>query len=194
MAKDSRVTSENRQHQHTDYERQVRYLSESEMFLMLSKKKESLVLLLDCVQDPHNLGACLRTASGVGVDAVIVPKDKSVDITDTVRRIACGAAESVPFVRVTNLARVMEKLKEMGFWLTGTSDKSDKTLYDIDFTGSVGIVMGAEGDGMRRLTSEKCDFLVKIPMMGEVPCLNVSVATGVCLYEVLRQRKSKSGK
>lgn len=190
--KNSRANSEIREHEHTDYNKEVRYLSEAELYLMLSKKKNPFVLLLDCVQDPHNLGACLRTASGAGVDAVIVPKDKSVDITETVRRVACGAAESVPFVRVTNLARAMEKLKEMGIWLTGTSDQSDKMIYDVDLTGSVGIVMGAEGDGMRRLTKEGCDFLVKIPMAGDVPCLNVSVATGVCLYEVVRQRSNRN--
>lgn len=192
--KNARANSENRQHEHTDFTREVRYLAEPEMLLMLSKKKDAFVLILDCVQDPHNLGACLRTADGAGVDAVIVPKDKSVDVTDTVRRVACGASESVPFVRVTNLARTMEKLKEMGIWLTGTSDQSDKFLYDVDLTGSVGIVMGAEGDGLRRLTKEGCDFLVQIPMAGEVPCLNVSVATGICLYEVVRQRKQKAQK
>ncbi len=190
--KNARANSEVRQHEHTDFTREVRYLSEPELLMMLSKKKEVFVLILDCVQDPHNLGACLRTADGAGVDAVIVPKDKSVDVTDTVRRVACGASESVPFVRVTNLARTMEKLKEMGIWLTGTSDQSDKFLYDVDLTGSVGIVMGAEGDGLRRLTKEGCDFLVQIPMAGEVPCLNVSVATGICLYEVVRQRKQKA--
>jgi 23S rRNA (guanosine2251-2'-O)-methyltransferase len=190
--KNARANSDSRKHEHTDFTREVRYLAEPEMLLMLSKKKDVFVLILDCVQDPHNLGACLRTADGAGVDAVIVPKDKSVDVTDTVRRVACGASESVPFVRVTNLARTMEKLKEMGIWLTGTSDQSDKFLYDVDLTGSVGIVMGAEGDGLRRLTKEGCDFLVQIPMAGEVPCLNVSVATGICLYEVVRQRKQKS--
>jgi len=190
--KNARANSEQRKHEHTDFTREVRYLSESELLIKLSKKKDAFVLILDCVQDPHNLGACLRTADGAGVDAVIVPKDKSVDVTDTVRRVACGASESVPFVRVTNLARTMEKLKEMGVWLTGTSDQSDKYLYDVDLTGSVGIVMGAEGDGLRRLTKENCDFLVKIPMAGDVPCLNVSVATGICLYEVVRQRKRKA--
>lgn len=186
--KNSRAHSEDRKHEHTDFTREVRYLSESELMLLLSKKNDIFVLILDCVQDPHNLGACLRTADGAGVDAVIVPKDKSVDITDTVRRVACGASESVPFVRVTNLARTMEKLKEIGVWLTGTSDKSEKYLYEVDLTGKVGIVMGAEGDGLRRLTQEKCDYLVQLPMAGEVPCLNVSVATGICLYEVVRQR------
>ena len=190
--KNARANSEQRKHEHADFTREVRYLSESELLIKLSKKKDAFVLILDCVQDPHNLGACLRTADGAGVDAVIVPKDKSVDVTDTVRRVACGASESVPFVRVTNLARTMEKLKEMGVWLTGTSDQSDKYLYDVDLTGSVGIVMGAEGDGLRRLTKENCDFLVKIPMAGDVPCLNVSVATGICLYEVVRQRKRKA--
>lgn len=146
------------------------------------------VLILDCVQDPHNLGAILRTADGAGIQAVVVPKDKSAGITDTVRRISVGAADSVPFVRVTNLSRAMKSLQEAGMWLVGTSDKAEKTLYETDLKGRLGLVIGAEGDGLRRLTEEGCDFLVKLPMLGQVPCLNASVATGVCLYEALRQR------
>ena len=148
----------------------------------------SFLLILDCVQDPHNLGAILRTADGAGVQAVVVPKDKSVGITDTVRRISVGAADSIPFVRVTNLSRAMKSLREAGMWLVGTSDKAEKTLYETDLQGTLGIVIGAEGDGLRRLTEEGCDFLVKLPMLGSVPCLNASVATGVCLYEAVRQR------
>lgn len=144
--------------------------------------------MLDCIQDPHNLGAILRTADGAGVAAVIAPKDKSVGITETVLRVSVGATEKVPFIQVTNLARTMKDMKEAGIWFVGTSDHGDRSVYDIDFKG-IALVMGAEGDGMRRLTEENCDFLVRIPMMGSVPCLNVSVATGVCLYEALRQRQ-----
>lgn len=156
---------------------------------ILETSEKPLVLVLDCVTDPHNLGAILRTADGAGVDAVIAPKDKSVGLTETVQRIAVGAAESVPFIRVTNLSRTMKKLqKDHGIWLIGTSDKATQTLYDMDFNGPVGIVMGAEGPGLRRLTEENCDLLIGIPMAGKVDCLNVSVATGVCLYEAVRQR------
>ncbi|MGJ8672449.1 23S rRNA (guanosine(2251)-2'-O)-methyltransferase RlmB [Rubritalea sp.] len=156
---------------------------------ILSTSKIPFVLVLDCVQDPHNLGAILRTADGAGVDVVIAPKDKSVGLTETAQRVAVGAAESVPFVRVTNLARTMKKLQQdHGVWLIGTSDKATQTLYDMDFKGPVGIVMGAEGPGLRRLTEENCDLLIGIPMAGKVDCLNVSVATGVCLFEAVRQR------
>ncbi|MFC4994925.1 23S rRNA (guanosine(2251)-2'-O)-methyltransferase RlmB [Rubritalea tangerina] len=156
---------------------------------ILERSAVPFVLVLDCVQDPHNLGAILRTADGAGVDLVIAPKDKSVGLTETAQRVAVGAAENVPFVRVTNLARTMKKLQQdHGVWLIGTSDKSDQTLYDMDLKGPVGIVMGAEGPGLRRLTEENCDLLIGIPMAGKVDCLNVSVATGVCLYEAVRQR------
>lgn len=154
----------------------------------LTGASNPLLLILDCVQDPHNLGAILRTADGAGVDAVIAPRDKSVGITETVLRISVGAAEKVPFIQVTNLARTMKQLQSRGIWIFGTSDKGDRDLYGTDFTGPAALVMGAEGEGMRRLTEENCDFLLRIPMKGSVPCLNVSVATGVCLYEILRQR------
>ena len=152
------------------------------------KSPNPLLLILDCVQDPHNLGAILRTADGAGVDAVIAPRDKSVGITETVLRVSVGAAEKVPFIQVTNLARTMKQLQGRGIWIFGTSDKGDRDLYETDFTGPAALVMGAEGEGMRRLTEENCDFLIRIPMKGSVPCLNVSVATGVCLYEMVRQR------
>lgn len=155
---------------------------------ILAEQPQGLYLVLDCVQDPHNLGAILRTADGAGVAAVIAPKDKSVGITETVLRVSVGAAENVPFVQVTNLARTMKQMKDAGIWFVGTSDHGDRSLYDVDFKGGIALVMGAEGDGMRRLTEENCDFLVRIPMAGTVPCLNVSVATGVCLYEAVRQR------
>ena len=156
---------------------------------ILSNNEKPLLLILDCVTDPHNLGAILRTANGAGVDAVIAPKDKSVGLTETVQRISVGAAETTPFVRVTNLSRTMKMLqKDYGIWMMGTSDKATQSLYQTDFTGATAIVMGAEGDGMRRLTEDNCDILLNLPMAGSVPCLNVSVATGVCLYEAVRQR------
>lgn len=150
--------------------------------------KAPFLLVLDGVTDPHNLGACMRTADAVGVQAVIVPKDKSASLTPVARKVACGAAETVPFVRVTNLARFLRTLKDQGVWLIGTAGEADATLFQADFKGPVALVMGAEGKGMRRLTREHCDQLINIPMLGHVDSLNVSVATGVCLYEALRQR------
>ncbi len=166
----------------------VTLYDEGDLAALLEAKTNPLVLVLDCVQDPHNLGACLRTADAAGVAAVIMPKDKSAPVTETVLRVSCGGAENVPIVRVTNLARAMDKLKELGVWLVGTADEADRSLYDLDLKGPIGIVMGAEGSGMRRLTAEHCDFLANIPMAGKVECLNVSVATGVCLFEAVRQR------
>ena len=148
----------------------------------------ALVLVLDGVTDPHNLGACLRSADAAAVDAVIVPKDKSADLTPTVRKVACGAAEVVPFVRVTNLARTLGGLKERCIWLYGAAGEAENTIYNSDLTDPAALIMGAEGAGLRRLTREACDFLVKLPMAGSVSSLNVSVATGVCLFEVVRQR------
>ena len=150
--------------------------------------KPPFLLVLDGVTDPHNLGACMRTADAVGVQAVIVPKDKSASLTPVARKVACGAAETVPFVRVTNLARFLRSLQDQGVWLIGTAGEAKATLYQADFKGPVALVMGAEGKGMRRLTREHCDQLINIPMLGHVDSLNVSVATGVCLYEALRQR------
>jgi 23S rRNA (guanosine2251-2'-O)-methyltransferase len=151
------------------------------------------LLILDGVTDPHNLGACLRVADGAGVDAVIVPKDRSVHLNATVSKVASGAAETMPLIAVTNLARTMRELQEAGVWLIGTDDQTEKTIYDMDYTGPIALVMGAEGEGMRRLTRETCDALVKIPMMGGVESLNVSVASGVALYEARRQRIAKAG-
>lgn len=148
-----------------------------------------LLLALDGVTDPHNLGACLRTADAAGVQAVIVPKDKSATLNATVRKVACGAAEVIPLVAVTNLSRTLEKLQKKGLWVVGTAGEADKELYDLDLTGPTVLVMGAEGKGMRRLTREHCDFLARLPMAGSVSSLNVSVATGVCLFEALRQRR-----
>ena len=149
---------------------------------------ESLVLVLDGVQDPHNLGACLRTADACGVQAVIIPNDNSADISPVVSKVAAGGAETIPLIKVTNLARALKGLKSSGVWLVGTTDKTDQALYETRFKGATGLVMGAEGSGMRRLTSENCDELIKIPMLGQVESLNVSVATAVCLYEINRQR------
>ncbi len=148
-----------------------------------------LILVLDGVTDPHNLGACLRSADAAGADAVVVPKDKSADLNPTVRKVACGAAETVPFVRVTNLARTLAALKDKGVWLYGAAGEAETSLYQVDLSGSVALVMGAEGSGLRRLTREVCDFLVKLPMAGSVSSLNVSVATGICLFEARRQRQ-----
>ena len=164
-------------------------LDEDDLMEIVVGHAVPFVLILDCVQDPHNLGAILRTADAAGVHAVVAPKDKAVGITETVRRVSVGAADHVPFAQVTNLARTMEKLKEAGVWIVGTSDHaSSKSLYELDLKGPLAIVMGAEEKGMRRLTEENCDFLVSIPMSGRVECLNVSVATGVCLFEAVRQR------
>lgn len=157
--------------------------------LVESLGHDALVLVLDGIQDPHNLGAILRTADCAGVDFVVITKRRSAPVTETVRRIACGGAESVPIVLANNLRNALEKLKACGVWVAGTSDhKTSRSIYNANLKGPLAIVMGAEGDGIRHLTGETCDFLVRIPMLGSVPCLNVSVATGVCLFEALRQR------
>jgi len=147
-----------------------------------------LILVLDGVTDPHNLGAVLRTADAAGVTAVLAPKDHAVGITPVVRKIACGAAESVPFIQVTNLARTLRFLQEQQIWIYGTDDQAKETLYQQDLSGNVALVMGAEDQGMRRLTREHCDYLISLPMAGQVSSLNVSVAAGICLFEVVRQR------
>ncbi len=153
-------------------------------------KPPALLLVLDAVTDPHNLGACLRSADAAGVQAVILPKDRSAGITPVVRKVACGGAESLPIFTVTNLARTLRSLQDAGIWIYGAAGEAEQTLYEIDFTGSVAVVLGAEGGGLRRLTREHCDGLVKIPMAGTVESLNVSVATAVLLYEVVRQRRA----
>jgi 23S rRNA (guanosine2251-2'-O)-methyltransferase len=147
-----------------------------------------LLLVLDGITDPHNLGACLRVADGAGAHAVIAPKDHAAGINATVAKVASGAAETMPYFMVTNLARTLGELKERSIWITGTSDDAPKTLYQVDWKGPTAIVLGAEGAGMRQLTRKTCDELVSIPMHGAVESLNVSVASGVCLYEALRQR------
>ena len=148
-----------------------------------------LVLALDGVTDPHNLGACLRVADGAGAHAVIAPKDHAVGLNATVAKVASGAAETVPYLMVTNLARSLNEMKERGIRIIGTSDDAEHTLWDVDFTGPVAIVLGAEGPGMRQLTRKTCDQLISIPMSGAVESLNVSVAAAICLYEARRQRK-----
>lgn len=152
-------------------------------------KQPPLLLILDGVQDPHNLGACLRCADGVGAHAVIVPRDRAVSVTATVRTAASGATESVPVFEVRNLSRVLRELKSAGVWLLGASHDADTVLFDADLRGPLALVLGGEGKGLRRLTREHCDVLVRIPMLGTIPSLNVSVAAAVCLYEALRQRQ-----
>jgi len=146
------------------------------------------LLILDSVTDPHNLGACLRSADAAGVHAVIVPKDKSAPLNAVAKKVACGAAEHVPLIRVTNLARTMKWLQNYGIWISGAAGEAEQTIYQSDLKGSMALAMGAEGSGLRRLTREHCDQLTKIPMSGSVSSLNVSVATGICLFEAQRQR------
>lgn len=168
----------------------AREYNEKDLLVLLETSSTPwFILILDGVTDPHNLGACLRTAEASGVDLVIVPKDKNASMTPTVSKVACGAAELVPVVRVTNLARTMKALQQQGVWIYGAAGEATESLYEFDLTTSAALVMGAEGKGMRRLTRETCDNIFSIPMLGQVESLNVSVATGVCLYEVVRQRQ-----
>jgi 23S rRNA (guanosine2251-2'-O)-methyltransferase len=153
---------------------------------------KSLFLLLDGVTDPRNLGACLRTADAAGADAVIVPRDRSAAMSPVVAKAAAGAAESTPLVTVTNLARAMEDLKDAGVWIAGAAGDAAQSVYELDLSGPLAWVLGAEGEGMRRLTRERCDYLAHIPMQGQVESLNVSVATGICLFETQRQRAAKA--
>ncbi|MCO6536534.1 MAG: 23S rRNA (guanosine(2251)-2'-O)-methyltransferase RlmB [Gilliamella sp.] len=169
---------------------------ENDIPLLMEQQPNPVILILDGVTDPHNLGACIRTADAAGVDFIIVPKDRSAPLNSTAQKVACGAAESVPVVRVTNLARTMRMLQdEYQVWIVGTAGEADRTLYQTDFyktstQTALALVMGAEGEGMRRLTKEHCDELVSIPMAGIVSSLNVSVATGVCLFEIVRQKSA----
>jgi 23S rRNA (guanosine2251-2'-O)-methyltransferase len=163
-------------------------LGEGALDDLLDGVASPLLLVLDGVQDPHNLGACLRTADAAGVTAVIVPRDRAAGLSPTVRKVASGAAEVVPLIQVVNLARTLRWLKEREIWVVGTDDQAEKSLYQSDLKGRLAVVLGAEGPGLRRLTRENCDALVKIPMQGAVESLNVSVATGVVLFEAVRQR------
>lgn len=166
-------------------------LSESDLTTLIEQAGASaLFLVLDGVTDPHNLGACLRSAAAANVNAVIVPKDRAVGITPIVRRASAGGADRVPLVEVTNLARALRALKDAGVWLTGLAGETEQSLYTLDLTGPTALVMGSEGEGMRRLTREACDWLARIPMPGSMESLNVSVATGIALFEAVRQRGS----
>ena len=185
-------SSGGRANRHTAERANLVSTHEGDLRKILEESVCPFILILDSVQDPHNLGAILRSADGAGVDLVIAPKDRAVGITEVVRRISVGAADSVRFMRVTNLARTMEELKEAGVWLVGTSDRGKESLYEVDLSGPLAIVMGGEGPGLRRLSEDKCDFLVQIPRKGTVDCLNVSVATGVCPFEALRPRARPS--
>jgi len=156
---------------------------------LASLNEPAFLLILDGVTDPHNLGACLRTADAAGVHAVIAPRDNACGLTGTVRKVACGAADVVPFVQVTNLARTLRMLQKEGIWLTGADAETTQDIYAADLCGPAALVMGAEGSGLRRLTREHCDQLIRLPMQGSVQSLNVSVSTGICLYEALRQRR-----
>ncbi|MEZ8942024.1 23S rRNA (guanosine(2251)-2'-O)-methyltransferase RlmB [Vibrio alginolyticus] len=166
----------------------AKQLNENYIDDILAQHESPLLLVLDGVTDPHNLGACLRNADAAGAAAIIVPKDRSAPMNATVSKVACGAAEVVPLIRVTNLARTMRTLQEKGIWFVGTAGEATHDIYQAKLTGPLAIVMGAEGDGMRRLTRETCDDLIKIPMAGSVSSLNVSVASGICLFEAVRQR------
>lgn len=169
----------------------------TDMDSILEKTQKPFLLVLDGVTDPHNLGACLRVANAAGADAVIAPKDRAAGITPAVSKVASGAAEATPYLMVTNLARTLAEIKERNIWVFGTDERAEKTLYESDIPDSVAWVLGAEGEGMRRLTRESCDVLVRIPMSGAVESLNVSVAAGVVLFETARRRlaaKEKSGR
>ncbi len=171
------------------YQAPQRYTEQDLEVLLARLEEPALLLVLDNITDPHNLGACLRTAEATGVHAVIIPRDKSVGMTPTVRKVASGAAELVPLIQVTNLARALDRLSAAGIWVMGTSDKATRDVFAQDFTLPMALVMGAEGTGMRRLTEKQCAFLFRLPMAGQVSSLNISVATGVCLYEAVRQRQ-----
>ncbi|NIH15688.1 23S rRNA (guanosine(2251)-2'-O)-methyltransferase RlmB [Serratia symbiotica] len=173
--------------------REGRKPQENDLPALLESVYTPFLLVLDGVIDPHNLGACLRSADAAGVHAVIVPRDRSAQLNATAKKVACGAAENVPLIRVTNLVRTLRLLQEMNVWVVGTAGEADHTLYQSKMTGQMALVMGAEGEGMRRLTREHCDELISIPMAGIVSSLNVSVATGICLFEAVRQRLSSPG-
>ncbi len=164
-------------------------MPEANLLSLVGQAALPLLLILDGVTDPHNLGACLRSAEAAGATAVIFPKDRSADVNAVVRKVACGAAESVPWLRVTNLARTIETLKQAGIWIVGTSGDATETLFEQDLAGPCALVLGSEGSGMRRLTQELCDYRVHLPMAGSVSSLNVSVAAGICLFEAVRQRR-----
>lgn len=168
-----------------------RQYQESDLEIFISQLKLPFLLILDGITDPHNLGACLRSAEAAGVDALIIPKNKSAQLNATAKKVACGAAESMPVILVTNLARILRQLQQHHIWIVGTTSNANHTLYESNkLTGAIAFVMGEEGKGMRRLTMEYCNELINIPMAGIVSSLNVSVTAGICLFEVVRQRRS----
>jgi len=171
------------------YRPAVEYTEADLPVFLESLQDPPFLLVLDGVQDPHNLGACLRSADGAGIHAVILPRDNSAPMTPVVRKVASGAAETVPLFRVTNLARVLESLKAAGIWLVGAAGEVENDLYALDLRGPLALILGGEGTGLRRLTRDLCDHLARIPMAGSVESLNVSVATGICLFEAVRQRR-----
>ena len=174
---------------HGNPQASISTLDEEEALKLIDALEEDpFLLILDQVQDPRNLGACLRSADGAGVNLVIMPSDRSAGLTEVVRHVASGAAESLPLARARNLSRFMKKIQDKGVRLVGTSDQAKQNIFEADLKGPLGLVVGAEGTGIRRLTADNCDHLINIPMSGEVECLNVSVATGVCLFEAYRQR------
>ena len=192
------VTAADMQKMYPDFVHQgvVAYVSKSTTYtekdiasLLDKSADKALILILDGITDPHNLGACLRAADAAGVNFVIIPKDKSAEVTPLVSKIASGAAEFVPVIKVTNLVRTIKQLKSLGVWVYGTHLNAEQSLYDVDLTGDTALIMGSEGNGMRRLTAEECDVLCDLPMHGSVGSLNVAVACGVCLYEAVRQRR-----
>ena len=170
-------------------------LDENSLLDLLTRTgSPALVLVLDGVSDPHNLGACLRTADAAGATAVVAPRDRAASLTPVVRKVAAGAAETVPFAQVTNLARALRDMKQAGLWIGGTAGDGEKSIYEADLSGPLALVMGSEGRGLRRLTRENCDFTLRMPMQGAVASLNVSVAAGIALYEALRQRLARVAK
>ncbi len=189
----NKLIGEDKNHQGVIAEcKPAKEMSEAQLIALVKNTKSAVILILDGVQDPHNLGACLRSANAFGVTAMIIPKDRAARLTEVAKKAASGAAEITPLVTVTNLHRIIKQLQEAGVWFVGLDSDATLNISAVDMTGSIGIIMGGEGQGMRRLTRECCDYLAQIPMCGNVESLNVSVATGVSLYEMQRQRnKSK---
>ncbi len=176
---------------HANFRSPIIVKDESFLEKLIEKKaadENIFLLILDSIQDPHNLGACIRSAEAAGCDAIIIPRHRTSPITETVRHVACGAAEVLPIIQVGNLARTLDSIHDAFITIVGTGDEESDPIYDYPLTGPLALVMGAEGEGLRRLTGEKCDHLVSIPMLGDTPCLNVSVATGICVFEAVRQR------
>ncbi|QBG49043.1 23S rRNA (guanosine(2251)-2'-O)-methyltransferase RlmB [Verrucomicrobia bacterium S94] len=189
-ADQGRNSSHGRSNKHsTGVRGRARMADESELEALLAGVEQPLILILDSLQDPHNLGACIRSANAAGADAVIMPRDRAVGVTDTAMKVSCGGASETPLFRVKNLARTIDLLKQLGIRVAGTSDhQGTQNLYEADISGPIAVMAGSEEKGVRRLSMDKCDLLLSIPMAGCVPCLNVSVAVGICLFEVVRQR------